>query len=79
MKTSLIALLSAIILLASCSNDQKAAGENATDTVSSVDTSIKVDTVKKDTVGVKKSNRETEEQRDQKIMDDILKKRKTMK
>ncbi|WP_345952169.1 hypothetical protein ABDD95_23690 (plasmid) [Mucilaginibacter sp. PAMB04274] len=79
MKTSLIALLSAIILLASCSNDQKAAGENGTDTVSSVDTSIKVDTVKKDTVAVKKSNRETEEQRDQKIMDDILKKRKTMK
>ncbi|WP_345956051.1 hypothetical protein [Mucilaginibacter sp. PAMB04168] len=79
MKTSLIALLSAIILLASCSNDQKAAGENGRDTVSSVDTSIKVDTVKKDTVAVKKSNRETEEQRDQKIMDDILKKRKTMK
>lgn len=79
MKTSLITLLSAIILLASCNNDQKAAGENATDTLSSVDTSIKADTVKKDTVAVKKSTRETDEQRDQKIMDDILKKRKTMK
>jgi len=79
MKTSLIALISAIIFLASCSNNQKAAEENSKDTVTTVDTLKKADTVSKDTVAVKKSDRQKDEERDQKIMDDILKKRKTMK
>ena len=79
MKTSLIALISAIIFLVSCSNNQKAAEENSIDTVSTVDTVTKADTVIKDTVAVKKSDRQKDEERDQKIMDNILKKRKTMK
>lgn len=79
MKTPLIALLSAVIFLSSCKNNQKAAEETTTDTVSIVDTVIKFDTGKKDTVGVKKYDGKKEEERDQTIMDDILKKRKTMK
>lgn len=79
MKPSLIALLSAIIFLGSCSNNEKAAEDNTTHTVATVDTSKQVDTVKSDTVAVKKSSRVSEEERDQKIMDDILKNRKTMK
>jgi hypothetical protein len=73
MKPSLIALLSAIIFLGSCSNNEKAAEDNTTHTVATVDT------VKSDTIAVKKSSRVSEEERDQKIMDDILKNRKTMK
>ena len=79
MKPSLIALISAIIFLGSCSNNEKAAEDNTTHTVATVDTSKQVDTVKSDTVAVKKSSRVSEEERDQKIMDDILKNRNTMK
>lgn len=79
MKTSLIALVSAIIFLASCSNNQKAVEVNPTDTIGTIDTVKKTDTVTKDAVAVTKSDREKGEERDQKIMDDILKKRKTMK
>jgi hypothetical protein len=79
MKPSLIALISAIIFLGSCSNNEKAAEDNTTHTVATVDTVKKVDTVKSDTVAVKKSSRVSEEERDQKIMDDILKNKKTMK
>jgi hypothetical protein len=79
MKPSLIALISAILFLGSCSNNEKAAEDNATHTVATVDTVKQVDTVKSDKVAVKKSSRVSEEERDQKIMDDILKKKKTMK
>ena len=79
MKPLLIALISAIIFLGSCSNNQKAAEDKTTDTVAIVDTVNRVDTVKSDTVAVKKSTRVSDEERDQKIMDDILKNKKTMK
>ena len=79
MKPSLIALISAIIFLGSCSNSQQEAEDNSTDTVVTVDTVKQVVTVKSDTVAVKKSNSISDEERDQKIMDDILKNKKTMK
>lgn len=79
MKTSLIALLSAIIFLVSCNNSQNAAEDTTTDTVSTIDTVEKVDTVKKDTIKTKKSDRKSDEERDMKIMDDILKKKKSVK
>jgi PBP1b-binding outer membrane lipoprotein LpoB len=79
MKPSLIALISAIIFLGSCSNNEKATEDNTTHTIATVDTVKQVDTVKTDTVAVKKSSRVLEEERDQKIMDDILKNKKTMK
>ena len=79
MKPLLIALISAIIFLGSCSNNQKAAEDKTTDTVAIVDTVNRVDTVKSDTVAVKKSTRLSDEERDLKIMDDILKNKKTMK
>lgn len=79
MKTSLLVLVSAIISLASCSNNHKAVAVNPTDTVGTIDTVKKTDTVTKDAVAVTTSDREKDEERDQKIMDDILKKRKTMK
>lgn len=79
MKTSLITLVSVILFFASCSNNQKAAQETTSDSISTLDTVKKVDTVTKDTITLKKSDRQKDEERDQKIMDDILKKRKTMK
>lgn len=79
MKPSLIALISAIIFLGSCSNSQQATEDNSTDTVVTVDTVKQIDTVKSDTVAVKKSNSISDEERDQKIMDDILKNKKTVK
>jgi hypothetical protein len=79
MKPSLIALISAIIFLGSCSNSQQEAEDNSTDTVVTVDAIKQVDTVKSDTVAVKKSNSISDEERDQKIMDDILKNKKTVK
>lgn len=79
MKASLIALISAIIFLGSCSNSQQAAEDNSIDTAVTVDTVRPVDTVKSDTVAVTKSNSISDEERDQKIMDDILNNKKTMK
>jgi PBP1b-binding outer membrane lipoprotein LpoB len=80
MKPSLIALISAILFLGSCSNNEKAAQDNTTHTINTtVDTVKQVDTVKSDTVALKKSSRVSEEERDQKIMDDILRNKKTMK
>lgn len=78
MKASLIALISAIIFLGSCSNSQQAAEDNSIDTAVTVDTVRPVDTVKSDTVAVTKSNSISDEERDQKIMDDILNNKKTM-
>ncbi|MEN0053558.1 MAG: hypothetical protein AAGC65_07805 [Mucilaginibacter sp.] len=78
MKTTIITLLSAFIFLSSCSNGQKTTETKSTDTVTTSDT-IKKDTVKKDTVALKKSKSETEEERNMKMMNDIVKKRKTMK
>jgi len=79
MKPSLTALLLAIIFLGSCSNNQKAAENHTSDTVAIVDTVKPLDTIKSDTVAVKKTNKISDEERDQKIMDDILKNKKTMK
>jgi hypothetical protein len=79
MKPSLIALISAIIFLGSCSNSQQETEDISTDTAVTVDTVKQVETVKSDTVAVKKSNSISDEERDQKIMDDILKNKKTMK
>lgn len=78
MKTSFIALLSTVIILGSCSNGQKTNETKSADTLTTVDTAKK-DTVKKDTVAVTKTKSETEEERNMKRMNDIVKKRKTMK
>ena len=78
MKTSFIALLSVVILLGACSNGQKTGDTKKSDTLTAVDTQ-KLDTVKKDTITASKPKSQTEEERDMKRMNDIVKKRKTMK
>ncbi|WP_162997114.1 hypothetical protein [Mucilaginibacter kameinonensis] len=78
MKTSFIALLSIVMFLGACSNGQKTGDTKKSDTLTAVDTP-KLDTVKKDTITASKPKRETDEERDMKRMNDIVKKRKTMK
>ena len=72
MKTPYIALISAVVFLSSCGNDKKV-------NTSILDTPSTSVTVKKDTVIKKKYDSRQEEEHDQKIMDDILKKRKMIK
>jgi PBP1b-binding outer membrane lipoprotein LpoB len=78
MKTSFIALLSIVMFLGACSNGQKTGDTKKSDTLTAVDTP-KLDTVKEDTITASKPKRETDEERDMKRMNDIVKKRKTMK
>jgi uncharacterized lipoprotein YajG len=77
MKTSIIALLSGLVVLASCSNNQKTGEVKTSDTVSTVDTIKQTDTVKKDTVATQApKKKQSEEDRDMEIMNNILKKKK---
>jgi hypothetical protein len=79
MRKSPILFLFALLFLSSCSNNPAATETKTTDSVTTVDTLPRLDAAKDDTVTVKKTSRATDEERDMKIMDDIIKKRKTIK
>jgi hypothetical protein len=79
MRKSPILYITALLFLNSCSNNPAATETKTTDSVTTVDTLPKLDAAKDDTVAVKKTNYSAEEERNKKIMDDIIKKRKMMK
>lgn len=79
MRKSPILLLSVLLFLSSCSNNPPGTETKTNDSVTTVDTLPKLDVVKDDTVPLKKTSRGAEEERNQKILNDILEKRKTMK